>query len=311
MLNLDPAWRTRGYFTRQDALAAGYLDRDLTAWVRGGLAERFRRGAYAFADDWAAMSSERRHIVRLTAVAGSLGDRAVASHVSAVLMHGIDVWDVPLDRAHVTRLDSGAGRIERDLVHHEGKVDPAEIASAEGIRVVRPARAVLEAASRVDGEHALVLLDAGLRAGAFTREELEEQYAAMSAWPFMQHLHVPVRMADARAGSVGESRGRWRMWRAGLPAPELQFAVHRADGTLIGLSDWGWKRHRLLGEFDGRIKYGRLLRPGQGPEDVVFDEKLREDEMRAETGYAMVRFTWDDFTPPGRFERKLARALGL
>ncbi len=37
-----------------------------------------------------------------------------------------------------------------------------------------------------------------------------------------------------------------------------------------------------MGEFDGRIKYGRLLRPGQEAGDAVFEEKRREDAIRDE-----------------------------
>jgi hypothetical protein len=53
----------------------------------------------------------------------------------------------------------------------------------------------------------------------------------------------------------------------------------------------------VAGEFDGFAKYGRLLRPGQVPADVVFAEKRRQDAMRAKLR-GFVRWTWaelDDF----------------
>jgi hypothetical protein len=34
-----------------------------------------------------------------------------------------------------------------------------------------------------------------------------------------------------------------------------------------------------VGEFDGRVKYGPLPKPGQGIGDVLFDEKQREDAL--------------------------------
>ena len=55
---------------------------------------------------------------------------------------------------------------------------------------------------------------------------------------------------------------------------------------------------RLLGEFDGRVKYGRLLRPGQTPGDVVWAEKLREDALRRTTGFGMERLVWADLDRP-------------
>ena len=88
-------------------------------------------------------------------------------------------------------------------------------------------------------------------------------------------------------------------YRNGVPCPDLQFDVWRGDGSLIGTSDFYWEEHRLVGEFDGRAKYGRLLRPGDEPGEVVFREKRREDEMRGES-YGMSRWIWADLMLPGR-----------
>ena len=46
---------------------------------------------------------------------------------------------------------------------------------------------------------------------------------------------------------------------------------------LVGRCDFGWPKVKVLGEFDGKKKYGELLRrPGQTAEDVLIDEKRRE-----------------------------------
>jgi hypothetical protein len=95
---------------------------------------------------------------------------------------------------------------------------------------------------------------------------------------------------------------------AGLTRPELQVEIRRPDGWLIGRSDFGWEEHRLLGEFDGRVKYGRLLRPGQQPGDAVFEEKRREDAMREE-GWGMVRWVWNELAAPAALVARWARAL--
>lgn len=78
---------------------------------------------------------------------------------------------------------------------------------------------------------------------------------------------------------------------AGLPAPVQQWEVRRTDGSFVGRVDFGWPRQRTAGEFDGRIEYGKLLGPGQDPSDVVYEEKLREDALRAED-LGVVRWTW-------------------
>ena len=118
--------------------------------------------------------------------------------------------------------------------------------------------------------------------------------------------------ADPRSESVGESRSRVAIARAGLPVPRPQLDVVSADGVVVGRCDFGWEELGVVGEFDGKVKYGRaLLRPDQDPGDVVFEEKLREDALR-DTGREVVRWVWAelrDFTPVvGRFERARSRA---
>jgi hypothetical protein len=77
---------------------------------------------------------------------------------------------------------------------------------------------------------------------------------------------------------------------------------------MVGRTDFCWEVHRTLGEFDGRIKYGRLLRPGQDASDVVFDEKRREDALR-DLGWQVVRWTWDDLGSPSRLAERISRAF--
>jgi hypothetical protein len=94
---------------------------------------------------------------------------------------------------------------------------------------------------------------------------------------------------------VGESRSRVLLARMGLAPSVLQLRVH-GGGSFLGRADFGWEEERVLGEFDGRVKYGRLLRPGQMPGDAVFEEKRREDLLRDED-WGVVRWTWNDLRP--------------
>ena len=152
----------------------------------------------------------------------------------------------------------------------------------------------MEAATLVSSEKALVLFDSFLHEELGDHSMLFERFMSMEKWGRTRHLHIPVRMADGRADSPGESRGRWLFRLTGLPAPELQFVVRRPDGSVAGITDWGWKDYGVLGEFDGKVKYGRLLRPDESPGDAVFREKVREDEIRELTGYSMFRLIWSD-----------------
>jgi hypothetical protein len=298
-----------GFFTRQEAKSAGYADRQITQLVRSRTWLRIRRGAYVFADEWALLDEVGRHRVRSSAVLRALGSAVALSHVSGVVRHGIDVWGLPLNRVHVTRLDGGPGRIEGDVVHHEGLAFEEDVVKVAGELVLRPERCVLEAGSRASNEVSLCIIEAGLRAKAFDLDALHTCHEALQFWPFMRHQQVPVRMADPRSGSIGESRGNWLFRTLGIPRPISQFEIRDANGKLLGITDWAWPKYRTFGEFDGKIKYGRLLKPGQEPGAVVFEEKRREDELREASGFMAIRFIWTDYERPMTMRSRLERIL--
>lgn len=301
----------QGFFTRAQAREAGYDDRAVARQMRAGQWHRMRRGYYTFSDIWTALDAVGRHHAMTRAVAHSLGSCVAVSHVSGLVLHGVDVWGVDLSRVHVTRLDGGPGRVEGDVVHHEGRCGEDDQVEVGGAVVLASARCAIEAASRTTNEAALVLFDALLRRGLADHDQLFGQFELMEHWPYTQHLHIPIRMADAAAGSVGESRGRWLFRSCGLPAPVLQYVVRDADGDIVGICDWAWPEHGLLGEFDGRIKYGRLLQPGQRPGDVVFAEKVREDQLREITEMGMVRLIWTDYDSPAATAARVRSRLRL
>ncbi len=301
-----------GFFTRAEAREFGYDDRAVTSAVRARRWLRIRRGFYTFPDAWTALDEVGRHQVRSHAVLRSLGPAVALSHVSGAIEHGIDTWGVDLRRVHVTRLDGGAGRSEGDVVHHEGFCLDEDVVEVNGHLVLSPDRCAVEAASRASGDAGLVLLDSLLHKELASHDQLMTRFELMQHWPHTRPLHITVRMADGRAESPGESRGRHFFWSHHLPAPQLQFKVYDERGRLVGTTDWAWPECGLLGEFDGRVKYGRLLAPGQDPGEVVFAEKQREDLLREVTGFAMIRLIWADYERPrltvSRIDRLLRRA---
>ena len=96
----------------------------------------------------------------------------------------------------------------------------------------------------------------------------------------------------------------------------LCMEYRRYDGCYYGfifrqLRRHGNKCHRVFGEFDGKIKYGRLLRPGHDAGQVVFAEKRREDLVRELTRGSMVRLVWEDLDRPRVTHDRIARLLRL
>ncbi len=302
----------QGVFLRREALACGYDDKTIARKRRAGTWYRVRHGAYCFGDVWATYTSEERHLTLARAVLRTTPGPVVLSHSTALLLHGIAVWGADLTRVHVTRLDAGAARIERDVVHHVAVCPPHDVSEVAGLPVVTPTRAVIEAATVQSLESALVSADNALHLGLSTPSGLYETFGEMHHWPGSQKIHVMFNQMDGRVESVGESRSLYLFWRQGLPRPELQFEVYDENGCLVAVLDFVWHRERVFGEFDGKVKYGRLLRKGEDPGEAVFREKKREDKVRSITGYGCGRLVWLDLSFPretgDRFRSLLGRA---
>ena len=89
---------------------------------------------------------------------------------------------------------------------------------------------------------------------------------------------------------------RVQFFRYGIPAPTLQQEIRDDRGQLIGRVDFGWEEFRHLAEFDGKVKYESMLRPGESASDCVFREKRREDALRG-IGHGMTRIVWSMVMP--------------
>jgi hypothetical protein len=300
-----------GVFLRREALACGFDDKAIRRMCAGGRWKRVRQGCYCFVDVWKTYTPEERHLALAKAVLRATLGPVALSHTTALLAHGIAVWGADLTRVHVTRLDRGAARIERDVVHHVGVCPESDVTEVGGLPVVTAARAVIEAATILSQQSALVSADSSLFSRRCTPDELRRMFASMRHRPGSQKIHVVLHHMDGRAESVGETLARHLFWRQGLPVPDLQFKVYDESGRLVAITDFVWHEHGVFGEFDGRVKYGRLLREGEDPGDVVFREKRREDLVRGLTGYGCGRLAWDDLFRPTETGRRFRSVLGL
>jgi hypothetical protein len=284
--------------------AAGFTDGELRQLVRHGELTTVRRGSYlqgAPPDDAVVW-----HAVAARAALERLADGAVCSHVTAAVLHGLPLWPPQLDRVHVTRSRRTGGRSSSQVVMHSAPLDPGEICVATGMLVTSVARTLVDLGRTVPFEQAVTALDAALHRGLVDQGTLQQALARATRWRGAPAARRAIGFADGRSESVGESRSRVAIMRSGLPVPVPQWEVVDTDGTLIARTDFGWPQLNTVGEFDGRIKYGRLLLPGQEPGDVIYAEKLREDRLRDE-GLGVVRWTWADLTDFTRTAERLRR----
>lgn len=286
-----------GFVTRPQILDCGHDDRAISAAVRAGTLVRVGPGLFV-GSEYLRLSPERRHVQRAHAVASRFADRIVFSHHTAALLHGGAVWGVDLDGVHATRSDTGRGRRQAGVSHHVGTLDEDEVTEVDGLLVTSPARTAWDLAVTHPREQGVVAVDSLLNLGLVDDDALRDQCRRHAQWTRARHAKTTFVHTDARADSVGESRGRVLMQEHGLPRPELQLKVFDRDGALVGISDFGWPEYRHLAEFDGMLKYGSGL-------DLA-REKAREDAMRR-LGWGMTRFVWSQLG--GHQRALLAREL--
>jgi hypothetical protein len=288
----------------RDLSAQGYSYAELERLTRTGELTRIRRGAYASSEQLDPHLDHRRLLV---ATLGQTSAESVVSHYSAAVLHGLPVR-LPLPpRVHLTRPRPSGGKI-RTYVHlHVGALSELEVCEIDGYRVTSLARTVVDLARVLDRAEAVAVGDAALSRG-LAPDELDVVLGLSRRRRGRAAAYRAISFLDGRSESVGESWSRVALAAAGLPTPELQYEVRGPSGTLIGRADFCWEFHRTLGEFDGRVKYHRLLKPGQDASDVVFEEKRREDALR-DLGWQVVRWTWDDLGTTARLAERIRRAF--
>jgi len=290
---------------RSDLTSSGLSDSDLARRRSAGELVRVRRGAYARPGD-VTSTAEERHRLLVQATLPQLGVDWVVSHASAAVMHGLPVSPAALCHVHVTRPRVGGGR-RRTTVHRHGEpLVRDEVVEVGGWPTTDLARTVVDLARTSPFEQGVVAADRALTLG-LTAEELNSALGRAAGRRGAGTARRVVGFADGRSESVGESRSRVLLAELGLEATEIQLPV--LDGQrLVGRVDFAWPEHRTVGEFDGRSKYGRLLRHGEDAGEVVFREKVREDLLR-ELGWEVVRWIWSELSQPDVIERRLRRAF--
>ncbi len=300
---------TDGVFLRREALECGYDDKTIARRVRAGEWHRVRQGAYCFGDTWTSGSPEERHLLLARAVLRTTPGPVALSHTTALLAHGVAVWGADLSRVHVTRLDTGAARREKDVVHHVASCSESDVVHLGTQPVFGVARSVVETATVTGLESALVSADSALHLQMTDPDELRTTFAGMTHRPGSQKIHVVLHHMDGRSESPGETRAAYLFWRHGVPRPDRQHEVRDSSGRAVARPDFAWHEHGVFGEFDGRVKYGRYLRAWELPGDAVSREKQREDLVRELTGYRFIRLVWADLEHPARTAERVRAVL--
>jgi hypothetical protein len=124
---------------------------------------------------------------------------------------------------------------------------------------------------------------------------------------FARALRI-IQFAETASGSTSETTSRVTTAILGFPAPELQ-REYEVNGSRVAV-DFYFREVDGIGECDGLDKYTNpALRGGRSAEQVVVDEKRREDALRRQVS-AFARWDSREAMTPGLLRVKLLE-LGL
>ncbi|WP_159080729.1 type IV toxin-antitoxin system AbiEi family antitoxin domain-containing protein [Nocardia suismassiliense] len=292
--------------SRRQALAAGMSDSQLQRLCRSGKWQRIRAGHYVNAPQ-PALTPAGRHLMLVLAMCEAMSDDAVASHCSALVLHGLPTWSLPLERAHVTRDRIAGGRIRKQLVLHSAQLTPDEITLINSVRVTTAPRTIFDIARSAGFEHAVVCGDSALRQGLTTADALGEHLQRASHRRGSRQAARAIEFLDGRSESVGESRSRVAFHESGLPAPELQARVLTDDEVCVGRVDFLFDGLGVIGEFEGQSEQRNELSGARLPAQWTVAAQDQDDQLRA-LGWEVVRWTWSDLDDPAQLAERIRAA---
>ena len=302
------AERRFGLFTTAEAIATGYGPSEIRNLCATGRWVRVRRGVLISASDLAAGEQQgRRHDLDCLAVLMSLGrTTAFVSHSSAARL-----WRLPVPRSldpTIRLTDTEQWRRGRDWRMVCAPLAPSERWRSGPVRLTSAARTLVDCAREWPLEDAVIAMDAAVLTEQTNLDELRSGAAAVRHWPGASRAMRAAGLADGRAESPLETRGRLRIVGAGLRKPELQVEI-RVGGRLLAVVDGWFEEAAVAVECDGQVKYTDPWR-ARSPERVLWEEKRREDELRS-LDIRFVRIADADVSP-GRWpevERRLRELL--
>jgi len=290
--------------SRAELLASGRTERQIREAVASGQLHRVRREWFVTAKTSNDLLTEGKHLLHVVAVAkDARGSCPVFAHASAAVLLGFPLYRHHPERVHVfttgPRASSGP-----DVFRHETTMRDDDIVEFDGLRMTSAIRTVADVSRTLPLATALAIADASLGRAAVERHtqnvervqawraELGERLAAAGHGRGLVQARWIVNFADGRAQLPGETSSRLQFHRLGLPPTDLQVHVPGPDGRSYWL-DFGFDDLDSFGEFDGMGKYtDAAMRSGRTLQEVLIDEKRREDWIRATTGRRVIR--WGD-----------------
>ncbi|MET0955407.1 MAG: hypothetical protein ABWY68_05610 [Cryobacterium sp.] len=300
-------------------LEAGVSRRGIQQLCAQGALTSIRRGVYAAAETWRSAGANERYSLLVRATVLAAARAPVLSHQSAAVLHGLPIIGSWPANVHTCTPDARGGSSTRAVTAHRGgRPDALEL--IDGCQVTSLARTLVDVAATSSFLVGVTMVDHALRVEqeraerlrkqarpdelaaepALTKEDLYRELEKVNPRTGRRRAEQAIAFASPLAANPGETLSRVRIFQLGFAEPELQVCFPDILGA-NAFVDFFWRRVRKIGEFDGFLKYGAgPVLAGRDPSAVVWEEKQREDALRARVN-SFDRWGWDLALSPTRF----------
>ena len=235
--------------------------------------------------------------VRLSTVHRRMPPEGVFACSTAAWIHGLDApWK---DVIEIALPKTSGRRSHTGLTVHRSCLTQSDVIKMRGLPVTTLHRTLRDLCLFGSPIEALITMDSALHKRRTNKEKLLRDPLATKGRRGAARLRKTVELA-APAESPMETRLRWLLITAGLPAPEVQVDLHDGAGEFIGRADLYYPAARVVIEYDGGNHRDRLVSDDQRQNLVV------------NAGFRVLRFTATDvYTRPDVVIAQVRGALTL
>lgn len=246
--------------------------RGLEAELNHGVLQKIWYGIYGRGEPDTRLLLRGLDLATGTTVAACLGTAAAA--------YGFDTEDTP--DLHVLNPAGQQLRSADGLVVHRREGAPLTLVA--GRPATAPAWTAIEVARGLRRPRALATLDAALRSGTCSHDDLAKAVDRQAGRRGIVTVRELLPLANPLAESPMESEARLVMIDGGLPTPVLQYEVVDRNGDTWRL-DFAWPEDRVAAEYDGVDWHS-------GP-DAFFRDRRRSAALQ-DLGWAVVAIVGED-----------------
>lgn len=175
------------------------------------------------------------------------------SHLTAARLHGLPTphpWRAVEELLDVMR-ERSLNRVTRTGCRPHRGLETRGVVVLDGLRVTGALDTWCDLGAQWTAPHLLAAADLVVRRRVASMAALHDAASARAGRPGADTLRAVARLARSGSASPWESIARHWFHTWGLPEPELNVAVLDEHGQWLATSDFLWRRHRVVGEYDG------------------------------------------------------------